>query len=100
MALSFEGRTGCEAREGSAMIAARIADEHNQRGRYAVRYKGAGHGWYVMVWTKLLSDPDGPPAWIVAAGPFTSRESAIAEAETRRDAEQEAIGGPGWSVKA
>ena len=100
MAALHELRTGHETREGSAMIAARIADAHNQRGRYAVRYAGTGRGWFVMVWTKRRDDPDGPPDWLVADGPFTSREAAIGEAEARRAAEAEAVGGPGWSVKA
>lgn len=100
MQASPVGRTGYELREGSAMIAERIPREERRRGEYAVRYRGQGHGWWVVQWDVPRSDPAGPCEWLTVAGPFTTREAAIENAQGRRQAEAAGIGGPGWSVKA
>lgn len=93
-------RTGFELREGSAMIAERIRHGAAELGQYAVRYCGMGRGWAVVQWARSLADPHGLPQWLVVAAPFTTREAAIAEAETLRERDATPIGGPGWSVKA
>jgi hypothetical protein len=82
------------------MIAERIPREERQVGEYAVRYCGRGRGWAVVQWARSLSDPHGPPEWLVVAMPFTSREGAVAEAKELRERAATPIGGPGWSVRA
>lgn len=83
-------RTGYELREGSAILAERAANNPDKRGRHVARYCGRGYGWFVFVETTRRAEPHGAAVWLEAAGPYTTREQAVAEADARNAADAEA----------